>query len=248
MSDDDLVTVVTVCLNSAATIQRTIDSVRAQTHPRIQYVVVDGGSTDGTLDILSRNGDLVDALIVEPDDGLYDAMNKGVAKARGAWVHILNSDDCYASADALARALPLLDHDCTNTCDVQLRMQDGRTRLLSFDGPVRSLFVSAHLPHAGLVVSREQYRVVGGYDARLRIAADHDLILRLLRHFPLRRIPVVLADMYQGGTSSRNLLRSYSEFRDVTKAHGMPSAAASAVYWAKRLRFGAWPWRSESAS
>ncbi len=90
-----LVSVITVCFNAAGTIQATLDSVRSQTWRPIESVVVDGASSDGTQEIVASYGDIVGAVISERDEGIYDAMNKGVGLARGEIIHFLNADDCF---------------------------------------------------------------------------------------------------------------------------------------------------------
>ena len=93
--DRPLVSIVTVVYNGAATIERTIASVLGQSYPNIEYIIVDGGSTDGTLDILRAHEDRVDLWVSERDGGIYDAMNKGVALCTGEWVGLINADDWY---------------------------------------------------------------------------------------------------------------------------------------------------------
>ncbi|MEO8069261.1 MAG: glycosyltransferase family 2 protein, partial [Flavobacteriales bacterium] len=90
-----LVSIVTVVYNGAATLERTMKSVLSQNYPHIEYIVVDGGSTDGTVDLLRRYDDRVDHWVSERDQGIYDAMNKGVALCTGQWVALINADDWY---------------------------------------------------------------------------------------------------------------------------------------------------------
>lgn len=236
--DPPAVSVVTVTYNSEATLERTIESVLSQTFRPIDYVVVDGGSTDSTLDILKRyEGRL--RHISEPDNGIYDAMNKGVRLARGSWIHILNSDDYYAAPDCLARAVSSLDESRTNYFDMYREYEDGSRILQTFTFRRWRLYVAAYLPHPSLIVSRAQYDAVGLYNADYRIAADHDMILRLLARFPAKREPFPLTVMTQGGASGQHLGLSLEEFRQVTCAHGLPPAAASAIRLAKNVWWGA---------
>lgn len=94
------ITVITVCLNSAETIEKTVKSVAAQECSELEYIVVDGGSTDGTLDILKKYKSAMDILVSEPDQGIFDAMNKGIGLSTGDVIAFLNSDDWYEK-DAL---------------------------------------------------------------------------------------------------------------------------------------------------
>jgi putative colanic acid biosynthesis glycosyltransferase len=105
------ITVVTVCRNSAATIERTLQSVLAQDHADFEYVVIDGASTDGTLDTLQRHASRLAALISEPDRGVYEAMNKGVRRARGEYILFMNAGDVFAADDVLSVAAEQADAD-----------------------------------------------------------------------------------------------------------------------------------------
>ena len=179
----------TVCFNAEKTIRRTIDSVLAQTYPNLEYLVVDGGSTDGTLAILrSYEGRL--SFTSEPDRGMYDAMNKGIRRARGKWIHLVNADDWYATPDALALAVPQLAEDRTNYFDLVRVYPDREPVLQSRTVSRWMLYIAAFLPHPTLIVSREQYERIGLYDPELRIASDHDLILRMIRYFPPKHSPI----------------------------------------------------------
>lgn len=237
------VSVVTVSYNASRTIQRTIDSVLAQSYPNIDYLVVDGGSTDGTREILESYGSRL-RFVSEPDDGIYDAMNKGVALARGGWIHLLNADDWYADPDALGRAVPHLDESRTTYFDMLRVYNDGRTVLQSRLVKRWMLYVSAFLPHPGLIVARAQYDAIGPFDTTLRIAADHDFIMRLTRRFEIRHVPSLLTCMQQGGASATNLGRSMDEFALVTERNGLPAFAVRSLMVARRIW---WKARAPSA-
>ncbi|AJI46845.1 glycosyltransferase [Francisella philomiragia] len=90
-------TVITVCYNSERTMQRTLQSIKDQTYKNIEYIIIDGGSTDKTLEIISNYSDIVNILVSEPDNGIYDAMNKGIKLATGDYIGFLNSDDYYTN-------------------------------------------------------------------------------------------------------------------------------------------------------
>lgn len=238
-----LVSVVTVSYNAAKTIRRTIDSVLSQSYPNFEHFVVDGGSTDGTREILESYGSRL-RFVSERDKGIYDAMNKGVAAARGSWIHLLNADDWYADPDALSRAVPHLDPGRTTYFDILRVYADGREVLQSRTVRRWMLYVSAFLPHPGLIVSRAQYDAIGTFDAGLRIAADHDFILRLTRRYPIRHVQSLLACMDQGGASAIDLRRSMDEFALVTERNGAPPIAVRSLGVARRVW---WRLRARSA-
>jgi glycosyltransferase involved in cell wall biosynthesis len=102
------ISIITVCYNSSETIRDTIESVLSQDHGDIEYLIVDGGSTDNTLDIIGEYGDRVDVVVSEPDQGIYDAMNKGIRLASGDFVGTLNSDDLFAGDSALSDLVKFL--------------------------------------------------------------------------------------------------------------------------------------------
>jgi glycosyltransferase involved in cell wall biosynthesis len=232
------VTVITVCLNSAKTIQRTIDSVLHQSFTDIEYIIVDGGSTDGTLDIIKRHRSHIRHLISEPDRGLYDAMNKGIGLSSGKWIHLLNADDRYADNDVLERALPHLVSGRTNYFTM-FREKDGVVTD-EFRYPYKHwrMFISSKLPQPATIVGREQYREIGLYDTGLRIAADHDFMLRMVKRYKPNFVDFPLVYMDQSGLSATNLELTYREFMEVTVRHGMPRSLAWGIYWIKRVRWG----------
>lgn len=231
-----LFSTITVAFNAAATIRATIESVLAQTAGDREYVVVDGGSSDGTVEILREYGEAI-RLVSEPDRGIYDAMNKGLSLARGEWLHLLNADDSYSGPEALAAVIPRLRPDRTNYADIEVVSPGGTRHVQSFPFSRVKLAYAMYLPHPGLVVHRDQYRAVGAYDLKYRIAADHDMVLRLLDRYPPHHIPLVLSVMNQGGASSQALSTSAREFREVSIAHGQPAPLAWTLYGVKRLHW-----------
>jgi glycosyltransferase involved in cell wall biosynthesis len=200
-----LVSIVTVSLNSAETIERAIESVLVQTYDNVEYLVVDGGSRDGTIDILERHGDEIDYYVSEPDGGLYDAMNKGLGLASGDYILVLNSDDWY-DADAVQS---LLDAQLVGDVD----FVSGRARNVdasgAFTGDIRpmpwdaSIRLRMPLRHETMLVSRQLYDSVGRYDTDYRIIADFKFTLQLYergcRH---RQVPRPLMGFSTTGVSS----------------------------------------------
>ncbi|MBK5961877.1 glycosyltransferase [Rhodoplanes elegans] len=233
--------IVTVTYNSEATLEDTLRSVRRQSWRDFEHVVVDGGSTDGTLDILKAAGDSV-CWVSERDAGIYDAMNKGIRRSRGRWIHILNSDDYYASDDVLSRVMPSLVEDAVNYGDLIRADDDGSRVAQRYPFRKWPLYVSAYLPHPSLIVSARQYRAVGEYDTSFRVAADHDMILRLVENYPANHIPVEMTVMRQSGISATNLDLSMREFGRVLHKHGMPAPAVALITAFRRV----W-WKMRSA-
>lgn len=238
MNDQPSITVITVVRNASNTIERCIKSVLSQNIKDIEYIVIDGASTDGTLDIVNKYSASISKIISEPDRGIYDAMNKGIRQASGKWIHLLNADDHYVDNTVLSRAVSQLVKDKTNYLTL-LRELDGVAKgEYRFPYNEWRMHLSAKLPHPAMIIAREQYEKIGLYDSGLRIAADHDLILRMLKHYPPHFIDFPLVAMDQSGVSASNLKATYHEFMEVTIRHGLPRPIAWCIYWIKRLRWG----------
>lgn len=183
------ISVVTVCYNSAATIEQCLQSIASQTWPDIEHIVIDGASSDGTLDIVKKYDNAQSVLVSEPDNGVYDAMNKGLAKATGGYVSFLNSDDLYSRPDAVelaAKKAIETDAECIMG-DVQFfdgESQKSINRFYSAKGfSLWWIKIGVMPPHPGLFVKRSLLIDAGGFDESFKISADFDLVARiLLRH------------------------------------------------------------------
>jgi len=233
------ISVVTVVRNGADVLARCLESVAGQTCPGVEHIVVDGASTDGTVDLLRTWSDRIALWVSEPDSGIYDAMNKGIGLARGEWIHILNADDRYASPRALEEALPRLDLRRTNAFPVWLDYPEGDARLHSPTGGWRRQLLSPALIHPGLIVHRSQYEALGRFDTTFSLAADHDLILRLAKRFPPLHHATPLVRMSLSGVSTRRLWQGAAEYARVASRHGLPAPLA----WILAIGKYAW-WRS----
>ncbi len=181
------ISIITVAYNSSTTIETTLDSVQAQGYPDLEYIVIDGGSTDATLDVVRNYPGLVTQLISEPDRGIYDAMNKGVQRATGEVVGILNSDDFYCHSRVLQEVAEAF------SADPQLEVLMGDVDFVSDEDlqkPVRTYRATGFRPwmfrlgfmppHPAIFVRKSAYERVGLYKLGYRIAADFDFLVRLL--------------------------------------------------------------------
>ena len=233
------ISVITVCYNSAATLRDTLDSVRAQSWRNIEYVVVDGGSTDGTLDILREYPDVVTRLVSERDGGIYDAMNKGVGLANGDVLYFLNSDDRFVDGDVLQDvAQAFAAHPETDLLYGNvIYWNEAGSSQRRFDWLTRSNLVYADLCHQVTFARRTLFDRVGGFDLQYRINADYDWLLRVFADGAgLRYIDRDIARFNLGGRHAADPDRVRRERRQVQLVYKSPMAFALGYTWFRALR------------
>ncbi|MDO8287591.1 MAG: glycosyltransferase family 2 protein [Parvibaculum sp.] len=232
------VSIVTVCFNAATTLPDTIHSVLQQTYALngrdMEYIVVDGGSADGTDMIVRSHRDFVAAYVSEPDAGISDAFNKGISLATGEYILLLNADDVLTptSIEAAARFLDnnLEDHFCHG--DLQLVDADGQ-HLRYTSGPesyIQILPTKMPLNHPTMFARRSLYERHGLYRCALRCSMDYDFIFRLgVAGVRGSRCDGLVAVMRDGGVSTRLQQTVRRESYIVRRRHGVPFH--NAVYW-----------------
>lgn len=209
-SGDPKITVITVCFNSAATIGDSLQSVAEQSWPHVEHIVIDGASTDATLSVIDRFRPHLARVVSEPDRGIYDAMNKGLALASGDIVCFLNADDMYAHGRVLAEVAGAMSRHKLDALfgDVVFFKPDAPDR-------VARRYRSHHFhpgaiargwmpPHPGLFVRRAIFERVGGFRDNYRIAGDFEFVARAFGKGDLRYqyLPEVLVKMRTGGVST----------------------------------------------
>ncbi len=218
--------IITVCYNSAATLERALLSVAAQDWPHVEHIVIDGASTDGTLALLERHRASLACVVSEKDAGIYDAMNKGLARATGDVVAFLNADDCYADAGVLSRVAARMDGDGLDAVlgDVAFFRPDATDRMVRRYRSDR--FTPARLAwgwmpaHPGLFLRKGVYDRAGPFDPSYRIAGDFEFIVRAFHGQSLRyaHVPEVLVHMQAGGASTAGLKATIRLNREVLRA------------------------------
>ncbi len=204
-----LVSVVTVVKNSGSTIEKTIKSVRDQSYKNIEYIIIDGNSTDTTLNIINKFSSLINVLVSEKDNGIYDAMNKGIEIANGEIIGILNADDLYKT-----NAVQLVTDEFNS--NPMLDYCYGSISLIDTDGlncgvvrpPPRNKWKNKVLretivPHPSMFVRKKSYEKFGKYDSTLKLAGDFELISRFHLSGALgAEIHAVLTEFRLGGRSN----------------------------------------------
>lgn len=222
------VSIITVVLNNKDCMEDCIRSVLSQTYPNIEHVVVDGGSTDGTLDIIARYDRLLTKWISEPDKGLYDAMNKGIRMATGDIVGILNSDDYYANSNIIEKVVQTMSDPSIEACYGDLvyidRHNPGNIVRYWQSKPYESgLFkIGWAPPHPTFFVRRSIFERFGAFDLQYRLAADFELLVRLLERYKIQSLylPDVITKMRTGGVTNRsyaNIIRQNIEILQACK-------------------------------
>jgi glycosyltransferase len=216
------VSIITVVWNNKDTIKDAIESVLAQTYKDIEYIVVDGASSDGTLEVIKRYEKKIDKFISEKDSGIYDAMNKGLALSSGDIVGVLNSDDFFASDDIIQTVVDEFrskDIDCLYADLEYVDAQDTSKvvrywKSKEFDP---SLFKKGwHPAHPTFYVKKEFYDKYGFFDLEFKIASDYEIMLRFLQKYQLRPSYVnkTFVKMRIGGASNgsiRNIFKANME-------------------------------------
>jgi glycosyltransferase involved in cell wall biosynthesis len=220
------VSIITAAYNSEKTIRDTIDSVLSQDYPEIEYIVIDGASRDGTMGIVQSYGTRIKTVLSEPDRGMYDAMNKGIALATGDVVGILNSDDFYADRGVIARMVAALataavDAVFGDLVYVNAADRDQVTRYYSSANFHPRLFAYGWMPaHPTFFVKRWAYERYGVFQIDYKIAADYELVTRFLgRHrLSYTYLPQVMVHMRTGGASTNGWKSTVILNREIIRA------------------------------
>ncbi len=223
------ISIVTAAYNSAATITDTFTSVAEQSYQNVEHILIDGNSSDETLSLARSDGKHLAKVISEPDKGIYDAMNKGIAETSGDIVGILNSDDFYANNDVLSKVAdafkdPSVDCvygdlyyvDPVDTSVIKRNWVSGEYKRASF-------LYGWMPPHPTFFVKKKHYDALGTYTLDLRSAADYELMLRFLYKHKLKAkyIPSVLVHMRDGGFSNSSLSHRWKANREDRRAWAM---------------------------
>ena len=214
------ISIITVCRNDADALSRTLQTIAQQTYADIESIIIDGQSTDHTHDIVETAiaAGRVQKFISEADDGVYDAMNKGISLASGDVLYFLNADDLLADTTVLADVSDFWQRH--PDCDLLygninvVAQHDGTLTPVDYPGPEDILdhLTGGWICHQAMFARRELFEAIGGFDLQYRIAADYDWLLRALNHRArLKYLPRPIANYRLGGLSNTDQVRSLSE-------------------------------------
>jgi glycosyltransferase len=229
------ISVVTVVRNDASHIEETMRSVLEQEYPDVEYIVIDGNSADGTADIVRSFADRLAFFVSEPDKGIYDAMNKGIRRATGDVIGMINSGDRYFPG-ALSKVAAAFGPEPGRRIlwgDVEYEHL-GRVR--GFREEKR--YIGAFAPHPSMFVPRTVYDEIGLYDDTFRLLGDYDFMYRAVnvRKVGVLYLPEVLAFYREGGLSDRRIARCLADELRVKIRYGQNPAAAFSVYLLKLVK------------
>jgi glycosyltransferase involved in cell wall biosynthesis len=218
-----LVSIITVCRNAERTIGKTIESVLNQTYPQIEYLIIDGASTDATLEIVKRyeprfKGRL--RWVSEKDRGIYDAMNKGIALAQGRIIGLVNSDDWYEPEAVELVARSYREHGDAVYYGILRVMEDGKEVMLIARN--HQFLHRDVVAHPAYFVAKNIYDEHGLFRLEFKYAADFELMMRLMsRHVQFVQIDAIMANFSSGGATTVNELRSAEEYLRIRCEYGL---------------------------
>tara|TARA_Y100000782_G_C10175466_1_gene261641 strand:- start:303 stop:1046 length:744 start_codon:yes stop_codon:yes gene_type:complete len=203
------ISIITICYNAARTVEKAVKSVLSQTYPDVEYIVVDGNSTDHTLKVLNRYKQEIDVLISEPDKGLYDAINKGIQHASGDYIGLVHADDSLMTVDVIekvAEQLKAAELPDVLYGDIIYSKPEGKI-FRNWKAGVHSIEkwkTGWMTPHTSLFIKRSRFKDWGNYRLDLGTAADYELMLRyFVKHkCSVIYLPEYIVNMQVGGASN----------------------------------------------
>jgi glycosyltransferase involved in cell wall biosynthesis len=221
-----IISVITVSYNSAETIADTIKSVSSQDYNNFEYIVIDGGSSDGTQDMVRSFGNKISKFVSEPDNGIYDAINKGIRIASGDIIGILNSDDFFCSNDILKIVARNFEDNEIDAIygDVQFVDKTNTSRIVRYYSSAHfnpDKFRFGFMPaHPSFYARRELFEKFGYYKTDYKIAADYELLIRFLNvnGIKSRYVNMPFVSMRRGGVSNRSFLSNIILNKEILRA------------------------------
>lgn len=220
------ISIITACYNSAATIEGTIKSVLSQDHFDLEYIIIDGGSTDPTMEIVNFYKDRISKIVSEKDKGIYDALNKGIALASGDIIGMLHADDLYADDKVLGKMAALFKEKKCDAAyaDLQYVDKSNVNKVVRYwrSGEYKAgLFRKGWMPpHPTFFIRRQCYEMFGNFNLQLHSAADYELMLRMLEKnkISVGYLPEITVKMRVGGKSNVTLMNRIKANREDKRA------------------------------
>jgi glycosyltransferase involved in cell wall biosynthesis len=224
------ISIIIAVKNAKEHLQETLKSIAAQNYAPLEVIIVDGGSTDGSVDIINHYADLITAKVSEADNGISDAFNKGLKLASGTYINFQGAGDTLYAPDCLQRLFADLDEGYALICGkVQRVAEDGSTPI--WIAPKQagifqpaSLRYKMSLPHQGLFTHKDFFARYGHFDTQLRFAMDYELLLRAYHTFPKTIVKDILISRWRaGGVGSNRIVEIFDEYHAIKSKHGVAS-------------------------
>lgn len=259
MSKDIKISIITVSFNNEATIEDTILSVKNQSYPHVEHLIIDGASTDNTMKIVNKYKVHLGKIISEPDDGIYFAMNKGIELATGDIIGFINADDILANHSVLASVATALEDDGNDSCyaDLVYVKSNNMNKTIrywhcsTFTGELFSTGWSP--PHPTFYVKKHIYKRYGYFDLNYKMGNDIELMMRFLERFRIttQYIPEVWVKMRLGGVSNqslRNIIVQNLEIYRGARKNRVPFFVPEFIFGKIRDRVQQYLWRWKQAN
>jgi len=198
------VSVITINLNNKAGLKRTFESVISQNLPEIEYLVIDGGSTDGSKAFIEENSGKIDFWLSEKDSGVYDAMNKGIKNSRGEYLIFLNSGDCFSAPDSVSKLISTSQGEDLVYGNLKVEESD-KSWIKKYPENLNfRYFYFESLPHPACLISRRLFDQVGLYDTSLKIASDWKFFMQSIvkHHCTYKYVDQLISNFAYDGMSS----------------------------------------------
>ena len=205
------VSIITACYNAESTIERCLNSINNQDYSNIEHIVIDGASDDKTLEILEKQQNSISHLVSEQDNGIYDALNKGIKLATGDIIGFLHADDLFASQQTISQIVASFSQKSTDSVYGDLEYISSKGKIIRYwkssEFTLSKLKKGWMPPHPTFFVRASVYQKCGLFDTKFKIAADYDFMLRVLGRYKISTayLPLIITQMQLGGASNKNI-------------------------------------------
>ena len=222
------ISIITACFNSEKTIKKTIESILSQEYNNIEYILIDGDSSDSTISIIDNYKNNVAKVISEKDNGIYDALNKGIALATGDIIGFLHSDDYYPNPSIISTVVDNFKNNHIDMVWGNIAYVDGNGECKRhYSGKNINFNVGVMPPHPSVFIKRKSYQKHGEFNLNYKIASDYDLLFRFIVLNKLTHLydKNIIINMTPGGTSTKNIfstIRLNKEIYQIHKSHNRP--------------------------
>ncbi|MHB8066508.1 MAG: glycosyltransferase family 2 protein [Desulfobaccales bacterium] len=241
-----LISIITICLNAANYIEKTIQSVLSQTYPHIEYIIIDGGSSDDTVEIIRKYASNLAYWHSQPDRGLAHAFNLGLAVARGDWLIYLHADDFFLESGVVEKMVPHLvahpDMDVVfGQTIIMTNQEEPRplplVKIYGWPWRWEKFCKSDIIPHPSSFTNRRYFKRVGDFDESFKIAMDYEHFLRAGKNLQAHFVPMTVSGMRDEGTSRKSIIRTLREIRRAQeKNQALPWAWSWLNLWYQTAR------------